>query len=227
MSILRRYIGSSIGKKQIVAVSGLLLILFLVAHLAGNLLIYKGPVVFNHYAEALRSMTLVFYIINVALIAIFGIHIVFTVMVVKENIQARKKRYEVQVPAAGKRPLSTRTMAITGPLILTFLIIHLVDFTFTKPELPQSLFKGIDLGLYGLIVNSFMNPVRSVFYIVAMFAIGLHLAHAFQSVCQTFGWNHPRYMPFVRKLSLAVGIIISVGFSTIPVYMYFFIGSAR
>jgi succinate dehydrogenase / fumarate reductase, cytochrome b subunit len=218
--MFKEYISSSIGKKQIVAVSGLALILFLIFHLSGNLLLYKGPEAFNAYADFLQSLGNIKYIGRIGLIVLFVTHMFFTFLVVKENIKARGKRYDVSKPV-GKRSLATKLMPLTGTFILVYLAVHLLDYTLADHHTVASMVNGEDLGLYGLVLNSFQETWRVVFYVLAMGAIGMHLVHAIQSVCQTFGFNHPVYSKIIKRVSLVLGVMIAVGFASIPLFINF------
>ncbi len=211
---------SSITKKQIVALTGLLLILYVVAHLLGNLFIYAGPEKFNGYAKFLASLRPGLFLIELALLWIFIIHIYFTYLIVLENIQARGQGYAVYQPV-GNRSWATRLMPYTGTILLTFVIWHVFDFTLIDHEGPRSIMPdGRHLGLYGVVYNSFSVPWHSGFYIVAMMCLGLHLSHAVQSVFQTFGFNHPKYTPFIGKISIVLGWLVALGFSSIPVWVF-------
>jgi len=217
MDLLITYFKSSIGKKQIVAVTGLFLVLFLIGHLAGNLFIYAGPEAFNHYAKKLADLRPGLYLVEAGLALIFFIHMWMTAVIVIENRLARPVGYAMIQPV-GKRSLATRLMPVTGPIILAFVVWHLLDFTFSDHHGPLSvLADGSSYGLYGVVYNAFSDPVHSALYVVAMIAIGLHLSHGIQSFVQTLGFDHPRYMPAVQKFSNGVAIFIAVVFSSIPV----------
>src|SRR3989338_2519619 len=123
------FYATSIGKKQIVAVTGLLLILYVIVHLAGNLLIFVGPEAFNNYAKKLANLRPGLYVIEIGLLFIFLIHIYITAILVMENYQARGQRYSVY-HSRGDRSLATRLMPYTGTLLFAFIIYHLLDFTF-------------------------------------------------------------------------------------------------
>ncbi len=211
---------SSIAKKQIVAVSGLLLVGYLVFHLTMNLLIYFGPNAFNRFPEAAKATGNVLHVAEAGLAAIFLIHIMFTVWVVIENRRARGKGYEVK-RATGKRSLATRLMPYTATVLLLFLIIHLRDYTLADHHGYRSVIGAQNLGLFGLVINSFQNPFRMVFYLIAMFSVGFHLAHGIQSVFQSFGVNHPTYTPAIQKISTAIGLFFAVAFSSIPLWGYY------
>ncbi len=223
---MRSWLMSSIGKKQVVAVSGLLLILFLIAHLAGNLLIYRGPEAINIYSHTLHSFGLFIRLAEFGLAAIFLIHIAFTAMVVIDNKKARPIGYIGGQPYK-ERSLATRLMPYTGTILLIYVITHLFDFTLANSNGPGAFVNGQNLGLYGLIVNAFANPYEVLWYVVAMAAVGFHLVHAIQSVCQTFGLNHPVVTPVLKKISFVLGVLISVSFASIPIYVWLFISTAH
>lgn len=220
MSAFQSYVKSSIGKKQIVAVTGLFLMVFIVFHLSANMLIFLGPEIYNFFPEKARSTGIVLKLAELGLAALFLTHIGFTAMLVKDNIQARKKRYEVYNPA-GSRSLATRLMPVTGTILLVYLFTHIADYTLADHAGPNTIIDGVSQGAYGLVYNSFASPIRVVWYVVAMFAIGLHLAHAIQSIFQTFGFNHPKYTPLLSRLSTGLGILIGGLFSSIPLYFTF------
>lgn len=210
---------TSILKKQIAAVSGLMLVGFIVTHLAGNFFIFQGADAFNLYAEKLASLGPLLWVARLGLIAVFATHVYFTARVTMENFAARRTRYQVY-RAVGDRSYATRSMFITGLLILLFLFLHLWDFTLSEKQGPLSLVNGQSLGLYGLVWNRFLNPVRAVIYIAAMCALGFHLAHAVASVFQTFGLHNERITPLVHTISVVFGTAIALGFSSIPVYVW-------
>ncbi len=211
---------SSLGKKQIVAVTGLMLIVYLVLHLAGNLLIYLGPSTFNHYAKTLAGFRPWLYIIEVALLLVFLTHIYVTVLLVLENIRASNGPMRYQVAnSKGERSWATRLRTYSGLFIFAFIVWHIFDFTLIDHYGPRSVIGGKSYGLYGVVYNSFLNPVHSILYIIAMLSVGFHLAHGVQSCVQSFGYNHPKYSPMIRKIGNWFGFLIAFGFSSIPVYV--------
>lgn len=206
---------SSITKKQIVATTGLMLVLFLIGHLAGNLLIFLGPAKFNAYAAKLAGLRPGLYLVEVALAVVFLIHIFYTASIVLENIRARSQRYLIYKEKE-KPSLAAKIMPFTGTLLLVFVIVHLFDFTFVDKEGPQSFINGVSYGLFGIVYNSFLDPLRSIFYVVAMGAVGFHLMHGIQSFAQTFGLNHPRYTPMIKNISSVLGFLVAFAFMSIP-----------
>ncbi len=215
-----KFLSSSIGKKQIVATTGLALIVFVLSHLAGNLFLFGGPEAYNGYCKFLAGLRPGLYLIEFGLLIIFVIHMYFTTLVVWENIQARGSLGYKVYKSAGERSWATRLMPYTGTFILAFVIWHLLDFTFVDHEGPQSIVRGRSLGLYGVVYNAFTDPTHSLLYIVAMFCLGLHLSHGIQSFFQTFGWISPRTSPTIAKVSNALGFLIACAYSSIPVYVF-------
>ncbi|MEK9144389.1 MAG: succinate dehydrogenase cytochrome b subunit [Elusimicrobiota bacterium] len=205
------YLSSSIGKKQLVALSGLLLCGFLAAHLAGNLLLLKGMDAFNHYAELLTENPLL-PVAEVALAALFLLHIALGLFVSWRNYNARPEAYETRVSAGGRTPGSA-TMKYTGLFTLVFLIVHVWTFRFGEDEGPG--------GLFGLVMEWFQNGMYAGFYVLAMTFLGLHLSHGFQSAFQTLGVNHPRYTPLIKAAGIFFALACSLGLGVLPLWSHF------
>ncbi len=220
---LRAFLQSSIFKKQIAAVTGIILVLFIIGHLAGNLLIFAGPQALNEYAEKVLELGPFLWSFRIGLLAAFVLHVYFTIRVTQENRAATAGRYAVTNPK-GDWPFSRRTMVYTGLLVFFFLFLHLFDFTFADHHGEGSVVMtgdgAMNLGLFGLVWNSFLNPLRSLVYILAVCAVGLHLSHGVQSLFQSLGVTHEHYTPLVQKGSIALGLVVAVGFSLIPIYVF-------
>ena len=224
MNPVIEYYNSSIGKEQIVALSGLILITFVIGHLAGNLTIYGGPDAFNHYAKKLAGFRPFLNYVEASLAIIFIIHLLTTFLLVLQNWQARgTNRYE-NPNASPTRSLATRLMPYSGIIVFSFVIWHLLDFTFANHQGPRSVLSdGQSYGLYGVVVNSFLDPLHSIIYLIAMVAVGMHLIHGVSSVVQTFGFYHPFYTPIIKRISTAFGLIVTFGYSSIPLYVLIFL----
>jgi succinate dehydrogenase / fumarate reductase cytochrome b subunit len=201
-----KFLTSSIGKKIQMAVSGLLLCGFLVAHLGGNLFLYKGQADFNHYATTLEANPLI-PIAEIGLLILFVLHIITGIWTRIENQQARPKGYTVY-RASGGRTWGSSTMIFSGLLLLAFLIVHVKNFKF-EPSNGD---------LYGLVTTAFHNKLYSAFYFVAMCALCLHLSHGYQAGFQTLGINHPKYTPWIKRFGLIFAIVIAAGFASIPLW---------
>ena len=223
---IRGFLRSSIVRKQLVAVTGLAMVGFLIAHLAGNLLIFGGPEVFNAYVHKVASYGPLLWVMRLGLIAAFVVHVWLTVTLVRENRAARPLAYEINAPK-GDRSFATTAMIYTGIFVVIFLVVHLYDFTFATKSGPQSVVPVVEPDvsqeLFGVVWNSYKQPpaalFRVAFYLLALAGVGLHLSHAIQSVFQTFGFNHPRYTPMIRIGSIVIGAGIALGFATIPIYI--------
>jgi succinate dehydrogenase / fumarate reductase cytochrome b subunit len=211
------FLESSIGKKIMVALAGLLLCGFLITHLAGNLILFVGGPAFNRYAEFLESQALL-PLAEGGLVVLFLIHIALSVRARLANMAARPVAYETYAGKGARTP-GSRTMAATGSLVLLFLIIHVATI---KYQVGGA--KGPDL--YAHVTGWFKNPLYSGFYVLALIGVGLHLSHGVQSAFQTLGLNHPRYTPTIKKLGLAFAVILALAFASMPIY-FGFLGGAK
>lgn len=206
---LTRFLGSSIGKKFRMALTGLLLCGFLAVHLGGNLFLYKGREAFNHYAEALAQNPLL-ALAEFGLAFLFLAHIAAAVRVRIEDRRARPARYECY-RSSGGRTWGSATMIFSGILLLAFLLVHLKSFRFAE-----------DNGdVYGLVIRAFRDPLYSSFYVAAMGALALHLSHGFQGGFQTLGISHPKYTPWIERFGLAFAVLVSLGFASMPAWVAF------
>ena len=212
------FLESSIGKKIMVAAAGLLLCGFLVMHLLGNLLMFVGGEAFDHYAEALAHNPFL-PVAEIGLIALFLLHIALSARATLANRAARPVAYE-SYKGKGARTPGSRTMAVTGTLILAFIIIHVATFKFDVGGLKGQT-PGAPESLYAHVLGWFANPLYAAFYILAVGGVGLHLSHGVQSAMQTFGVSHSRYTPLIRKAGLAFAALIFLGFASLPLYFGF------
>ncbi|OED34335.1 hypothetical protein AB834_06900 [PVC group bacterium (ex Bugula neritina AB1)] len=211
---------SLIRIKQIIAVTGLFLIFFVVAHLAGNLTFFAGADVFNGYAKKLQNMRPFLNFFEFVLFLIFIFHMYLTVFLIIRKRKVRPVKYSVQKSSA-QRSFSSRLMTLTGPIIFIYIVLHLLDYTFSSHEGQATVVNGKSLGLYGLVFNSFSSLRHSLWYIFSMVAVGLHLDHGFQSFFQTFGIYSSKYGGFLKKFSRIFSICITLSYVTIPIYAYF------
>jgi succinate dehydrogenase / fumarate reductase, cytochrome b subunit len=215
-----QFIDSSIGKKLIMALTGLFLYIYLIIHLAANLLLLqRGGYYFGIYVDVMTSgVNIPIRIIEVLLFLLFIYHIINGVRLAKINSSARGKNYKVNSPSENSSFYS-RFMVQSGIVILIFLVLHLIDFfipyKFSSPEIT----------MYEMAVAKFQETWRSVVYIIAMVLLAFHLIHAFQSGFQTLGLNHNKYTPAIKSVGFVLSIIISLGFAVIP--LYFLLGGGR
>jgi succinate dehydrogenase / fumarate reductase cytochrome b subunit len=213
---------SSIGKKWIVALTGLVLVAYVLGHLAGNLQIFlpdKGRI--NAYGAFLHSLGPMLWAIRVFLLACLVIHIVTTIQLAIENRRARPRPYE----GAHYRKASWagRSMVMSGLIVLCFIIFHILHFTadVIRPDfanLKQTLPNGAERhDVYRMVVEGFQQPAASCFYIVGMILLCMHLSHGFGSFVQTLGLNSTKLAPWLINGGRVLAVIICLGYIAIPI----------
>jgi succinate dehydrogenase / fumarate reductase cytochrome b subunit len=205
-----RFIFSSIGKKGIMALTGLFFCLFIFIHLMGNLMIYGGKEGFVAYSERLHSLGIFINIVEILLLLSGIIHLSFALLLYIENLKARPTSYYMKRYSGG-RTLSSATMPYTGLILLVFVVIHLIDFHFAD--------KGTRT-IYDIMTNALQNPLYSAFYIFSAIVLALHVRHGFWSAFQSLGMNHPKYMPLIRGMAILFAIVAGAGFSSVPIYIF-------
>ena len=211
-----RFAKSSIGAKVLMALTGVLLVGFVLAHLAGNLQIFLGPDVFNGYAAMLKGMPGLLWGMRIVLLAAVLLHIASGVRLQRLNMEARPQRYAVK--ATVQASVSSRTMVMSGLLLLAFIVYHLLHFTLGITD-PEHFHLTDALGrhdAYAMFVLGFQQPLVAGSYMVAMLLLGLHLNHGVSSLFQSLGLNHPRYNGVMRKLGPTLALIVVVGNSVMP-----------
>jgi succinate dehydrogenase / fumarate reductase cytochrome b subunit len=199
-----------VSKKMWMSVSGLFLVLFLFVHLSGNLLLYKGEAVFNAYAHFMATNPFI-RITEILLFLAFLVHIVFAIQVTIASIKARPIRYQIYRPSANSTVFS-RTMALSGIVLLLFLLIHLRTFFY------ESRIGGQE-NLYQLVKEAFSNPWYSAFYVFCFVFLGSHLAHGVFSGPQTLGIIfNKRWDRIIRTLAYLIAITVPALYASIPIY---------
>jgi len=209
MSWLVRTLSTSVGKKFLMALTGLGFIGFLCAHLAGNLTIYAGEEAFNAYAEKLHSLGPLLTVFELGLLAFALLHVGTGLLLFLQNLKARPVGYS-RKDREGGRTLSSITMPYTGLLILAFVFFHLSNFTFAERGSRK---------IFEIVSTAFQSPWHFAAYVAAMAVLAFHVRHGFWSLFQSLGGNHPQYMPLVMFLSLAAALVFGLGFGLIPLYM--------
>jgi len=217
---------SSIGSKFLIAFTGLSLIVFLIAHLAGNLLFIAGKDAFNEYSHKLISNPLV-YVAEFGLLAVFVLHIFKTVAMVAGSYAARphgyaKRKWAKTKNDRSRKSVSSSTMILTGTITLLFVVTHLITFKFgTYYETPEGI-----RDLYRLQLAVFSNPYYVAFYIVAMIVILFHLWHGASSAMQSLGLNNPTWAPRFILGGRILAFVLGFGFAILPIYT-FMLGDGR
>ena len=212
MNWLTNTLGTSIGKKLMMAVTGLSFIGFLTLHLAGNLSIYGGPDMFNAYAEHLHALGPVLVVAEWVLLALALVHILTGTFLFVQNLAARPRRYRVN-KSGGGRTIGSATMPYTGILILLFVIFHLANFSFVDKS---------NTTIFEIVSHAFADPVYVGIYILSMVVVAFHVSHGFWSLFQTLGLNHPKYMPAIMIAGTVISLVFGIGFGFLPIYFSFF-----
>ncbi len=219
---------SSIGKKLIVAVTGIVLVLFLAGHLVGNLVVFMGAEPFNQYAYFLHHMLhgAGIWVFRVVMLVMIAAHIIATVSLVRQNRAARKS-YENEATIQATR--SSLIMIWSGLTILVFVIYHLMHFTvrvgneYNNPALYSYLLDGKEVhNAWKMVIDGFSVWYVVLFYVVAMTLLCSHLRHGVQSIFQTLGWRSRRSESAIDLLSKGYAAFIWIGFVSIPVAIYIF-----
>jgi succinate dehydrogenase / fumarate reductase cytochrome b subunit len=205
-----RFWDSANGKKAVMAVTGAMMFGFVLLHMAGNLQIFEGPDQFNKYAQLLRTLPEALWAARLALLAAVIAHTLAAVQLALRNRRARPVAYSKKEAIAST--YASRTMYWSGPIVLAFLIYHLLHFTFGVTGVPDF----IEGDVYHNVVNGFQNPIIVAWYVLAMLLLCLHLHHGISSMFQTLGISHPHYTPWFKKAAALLAIVIFVGFISVP-----------
>lgn len=224
MSAVQQVFGSSVGRKYVMAGTGAALFLFVVGHLVGNLQIFLPPAAINRYAHFLQSNLEVLWPVRVGLLTLVGLHVWAAVSLTLENRRARPVGY-----AGGGAPygaeLASRTMLVSGLIVASFLVYHLLHYT-VKVEAVNGAALAIGqlkdpatghADVYAMMVAGFSVVPVSLFYLVGVGLLCFHLSHGLQAMFQSLGWRNAVYGPRVAKAAKVVAVVLFVGYASIPV----------
>jgi succinate dehydrogenase / fumarate reductase cytochrome b subunit len=205
-----RFYESTIGKKAIMAVSGLILFGFLIAHMLGNLQIFLGPQVMDHYAETLHGNPPLLWTARTILLISVILHIWSSIQLTMIKREARPVAYVKRSNVVSS--WASRSMMLSGPIIAAFVVFHLLHLT-TGTIHPNF----VELHAYENLVSGFMVVPFAVIYIVVMVLIGFHLSHGIWSMFQSMGLSHPRYTPAIKKFASIFSWVLIAGFISVPI----------
>lgn len=212
IKLLLAIFGSSIGKKSLMALTGLGAIGFLLVHLGGNLLIYGGRDEFNSYARHLHSVP-VLPVLEIALFAMFALHAVLGIATTIENFRARPVAYAVR-NTAGASNVASSTMIYSGGAVLVFLVLHMITIRTGATSRDA----------YAAVLSVFHSPFGFSSYVFGILALGFHLFHGVSSSLQSFGLSHAKYEPFITVVGRTAALAFAVGFVSIPFYVILLLG---
>jgi succinate dehydrogenase / fumarate reductase cytochrome b subunit len=210
---------TSIGKKQIMGVTGLLLCGFVLSHLLGNLTLVIGPDAFNKYSFALTSNPLI-YGAEAILALLFLTHIFMAIRLLIENKRARGPQAYYMYKKSGRGgTFASSSMPYTGFITLVFLVFHICGLKFGTHYTTNV--HGVEMrDIYRTTIEYFQNPINVIGYVITMVSLGYHTSHGFWSAFQSLGFNHPKYMPKIQCASKLFGIVIALGFSFLAIFCY-------
>ncbi len=197
---------TTIGKKVIMALSGFVIVGFTIGHFLGNLNLYLGPEALNGYAKALHDLPALVWGPRLVLLFAFGAHIASAFSLWGRNRRARGSRYKKNKDLA--TDYAARTMYWTGPILLLYLVYHLLHFTIL-PAHPGDVYRNV--------VEGFQNPLIAGVYIAGNVALGFHIFHGIYSAFQTLGANHPRINSYRRDLAVGIAAVITLGNLSFPI----------
>ena len=211
----------TIGRKLIMALTGGFLIIFLIGHLAGNLVLFveDSQLAFNEYTKFMTTNPFVKVLSYLTYISII-LHVIYAIVLGRMNTQARPVRYSYNKPAQSST-WNARSMTLLGLIVLVFLIIHLKSFWFELKFGAVPMMEGTDLkDLHTVVIAAFLYLWYVIIYVLAMAGLAYHLDHGFQSAFQTLGLNHKAYTPVIKSIGRIFAIAVPALFALIPVYVY-------
>ena len=223
---LKRLFASTLGRKYLMAASGFALVLFIVVHLLGNLTLYTGSGdAINSYAAKLDALGIGKLILEIGLGLTILLHVITAFQVTYSSKVARPIQYESAKSKGGptKNTVTTRTMIITGVVLLVFIVVHLIQFRF-GPKIEDGYTANINgvmvHDIYRVVVETFLDLKNVIFYVGCMFFLGFHFRHGFWSAFQSLGMLNPRWSKPIHALGLIIAILLTVGFLFMPIYIY-------
>lgn len=208
---------TTVGKKALLAVSGAVLFGFVLQHMLGNLQVFLGPEVYNHYAESVKSNAALVWSVRTILLVALVTHVVLVLQLYARSLAARPVAYRVKKNIATS--YAAATMKYSGPALLLYILFHLAHFTAPGLSLGDHQFSPIDV--YGNFVASFQLPWVTLLYVTANLLLGMHLFHGAYSLLQSLGLNHPRYNNRARLAARGFAILITAGNVIMPLSVLF------
>lgn len=214
---------SSVGRKLLMAGTGFILLLFVCVHLLGNSSIFFGPDAINAYAKHLHDLGPLVWIFRLVMLVVFGVHIALGVQLTLENKAARQVAYSAKENL--RSTFSSRTMIVSGLVLLAFIIYHLLHFTLQLPGITPFSAKAnlvpldghLTPDVFDMVVMSFHKVFITLIYVVGMIFLFLHLGHGVQSFFQTMGWTNDKSFEGIGVFGKAVAIVLLLGYVSIPV----------
>ncbi len=220
----RGFLGSTIGKKYLMGLAGLVWTGFVLVHMAGNLLIFVSPDTYNAYGHAITSGNII-YVAEAVLILALLAHVGLAINLTLQNRTARPKAYATRAKGEKSVSMASQTMGVQGSLILAFIILHIATFKYGTHY--DTTVNGVVVrDLYRLMVEVFQQPGYVAWYLISLVVLGFHLSHGVGSVFQSFGWMNGRYQATLKRVSYLYAIVVAMGFISQPIYIFFTAGKS-
>jgi succinate dehydrogenase / fumarate reductase cytochrome b subunit len=213
------FLGSTVGKKYLMGLSGLVWAGFVLAHMAGNLLIFVSHDAYNAYGHAITSGKII-YVAEALLVVAFLVHVYTAISLTIANRTAKEQKYAVAAKGKKRVSLASRTMGVQGTLILAFLIYHLITFKYGTHY--ETTVDGVPMrDLARLMAEVFQSPAYVGWYVVCLILLGFHLSHGVGSSFQSLGLMEGSYRGTWKKLSYGYAVVVALGFIAQPLYLFF------
>lgn len=215
---MKNFFKSPVGRKLVMSVSGLVMLVFVIVHLLGNTSIFSGPGGINTYAMALHRLGPLLWAFRLVMIVMFGLHVFYGIQLTLENRAAKPEEYAVDKNI--ESTFAGRNIIWTGLIIAVFVAYHLFQFTFQVIDPQLSAGRNSDMlgrpDVYLMVVSAFRSIPVSIGYVFAMAILGLHLMHGIQGAPQTLGLNNEKTLPVIVKTGLIAALLIFIGYTAIP-----------
>ncbi|OYZ17279.1 MAG: cytochrome B subunit [Bdellovibrio sp. 28-41-41] len=213
------FIQSTVGKKYLMGLSGLVWAGFVFGHMAGNMTILISPDLYNAYGHAIVSNKILLYGTEIALVSALVAHVILAILLTKQNRESRGTRYAAKPNGEKAASFASEWMAIHGSIVLVFIISHLVTFKY-GPVYETTVNGVVMRDLARLIYEVFSNPGAVGWYLVSLVLLGFHLTHGVRSIFQSFGLLHPAYQPAIKKAGVVYSIVVAGGFISQPLFVF-------
>jgi succinate dehydrogenase / fumarate reductase cytochrome b subunit len=216
---MNKFLSSSLGKKAVMAATGLFLCIFLVEHLYTNVHIFfgDGGAEFNEMSHSMVHSIFI-RIVEIVLFAAIVIHVIQAIVLTKENSNARPVKYAIDGASTTSSWIS-RNMGLTGSVIFFFIVVHLYNF-FVPYRVTGTVGEPDQLTLAQKTAEALSNPVYAGLYLVSIIILAWHISHGFASAFQSLGLNNKKYAPILRMGSIGFAILIGIGFASFPILFY-------
>ncbi len=223
MSKAATFLNSQVGRKIATGVTGIGLVLFIIVHLLGNLAYFAGAEAINTYSYTLHQLGPLLWIVRLGLLAFFLYHAWLGISIWLERRKARPEQYEVYATRGGasRQSWSSSSMILTGILLLIFVVTHLYTFAFHDFKLV-AYDSGVEMyDVHARLSEVFAQPLYTIYYVVIMVLLGMHLRHGVWSAFQSLGWMSRKTNPIIYSIAFVLALIIAIGFIGLPLSIYF------